>query len=110
MKNSLDSEILDPALQMFLDGVKKFQIKIILIYLFGSRAREICRPDSDYDLLVVAEDKSIKDRLYDLAVDIFCKTGADISLKIFNKEEFDRLKFLGAPFIENVLEEGKRIA
>lgn len=101
--------IQDPVLQMFLEGVKKFR-EIVSIYLFGSRARETFRPDSDYDLLVVTEDKKIKDKLYDLAVDILCETGADISLKIFKKEDFERLRFLSTPFIENVLKEGKKIA
>jgi len=61
-------------------------------------------------LLIVAEDKTIKTRLYDLVVDIFCETGADISLKIFKKDDFERLKNLGTPFIENVTKEGIRIA
>lgn len=110
MKHSLNSQILDPPLQMFLNGVKEFKKEIVSIYLFGSRARQTYRPDSDYDLLVVTEDKTIKDKLYDLVVDIFCKTEADISLKIFKKDDFEKLKFLSTPFIENVLKEGKRIA
>lgn len=110
MKYSLNSHTLDPALQMFLNGVKEFRKEIISIYLFGSRARQTYRPDSDYDLLVIAKDKTKKDKLYDLAVDIFCKTGADISLKIFKKEDFEKLKILATPFIENVLKEGRRIA
>ena len=109
MKDTQIVQIKDPVLQMFLDGAKKLK-EIVTVYLFGSRARETFRPDSDYDLLVVTEDKKIKDELYDLAVDIFCKTGADISLKIFKKEDFEKLRFLEMPFIENVLKEGKRIA
>jgi len=108
--NDLGSHrIQDPVLKMFLEGAKKFR-EVVSIYLFGSRARETFRPDSDYDLLIVTEDKKIKDKLYDLAVNIFCETGADISLKIFKKEDFERLRFLSTPFIENVLKEGKRIA
>lgn len=110
MRNSLNSQTLDPVLQMFLDGVKRYKKEIVSIYLFGSRARRTFRPDSDYDLLIVAKNKSIRDKLYDLAVDIFCKTGADISLKIFKKDDFEKLKFLATPFIENVLKEGKRVA
>lgn len=110
LHTSLNPKILDPPLQMFLDEVKEFKKEIISIYLFGSRARQTYRPDSDYDLLIVAEDKAIKDKLYELAVDIFCKTGADISLKIFKKDDFERLKFLSTPFIESVLKEGERIA
>lgn len=110
MKHSISSQKIDPALQMFLDGVKELMKEILSIYLFGSRARQAFRPDSDYDLLIVVEDKIIKDKLYDLTVDIFCKTGADISLKILKKDDFRKLKSLSVPFIENVIKEGIRIA
>lgn len=110
MKSPLNQQMRDSVLQMFLDGIKEFEKKIISVYLFGSRARQTFRPDSDYDLLIVAEDKTIKDKLYDLAVDIFCKTGSDISLKILKKDDFEKLKFLSTPFIENILKEGIKIA
>ncbi len=50
------------------------------------------------------------DILYYIAVDVFCKTGADISLKIFTKDHFEKMKLLATPFIEDVLKEGKKIA
>ena len=110
MKSQSNSEILDSPLNMFLDGVKEFDKRVVSIYLFGSRARQTFRPDSDYGLLIVTEDKTIRDKLYNLAVDVFCKTGADISLKIFTKDNFEKMKFLATPFIEDVLKEGKKIA
>ena len=81
------------------------------IYLFGSRVRGTFRPDSDYDLLIVVPKKDIifKGCLYDAAVEVLLQTGADISLKIIEKNEFDRLARLSAPFIENVLREGQKI-
>jgi len=99
----------DPVLRMFLEGIQIIKKKIKGIYLFGSRARKTFRPDSDYDLLVVVEDKAIKDKLYDITVDIFCKTNADISLKILKVDDFKKLKTLATPFIENILKEGIRI-
>lgn len=110
MAELLNSKHMDSPLKLLVDGVAKFGKKIESVYLFGSRARGVFRSDSDYDILIVTEDKSIKDPLYDLAVDIFCETGADISLKIMKKRDFERLKYLSFPFIENVLNEGKRIA
>jgi len=100
----------DPVLRMFLENIHVINGRIERIYLFGSRARKTFRPDSDYDLLIVVEDKSIKDKLYDIAVDIFCKTNADISLKIIKKVDFEKLKNLPTPFIENIITEGIRIA
>jgi len=106
----MKGKILDSPLNMFLDGAKEFDKRVVSIYLFGSRARHTFRPNSDYDLLIVTEDKTIRDELYDLAVDVFCKTGADISLKIFTKDHFEKMKLLATPFIEDVLKEGKKIA
>lgn len=99
----------DRVLLMFLEGIKEINKDIETIILFGSRARKTFRPDSDYDLLVVVKNKAIRDRLYDIAVDVFCKTGADISLKIFKKDDFDRAKSIPTPFMENVLKEGLRV-
>jgi predicted nucleotidyltransferase len=100
----------DPVLKMFLENIQAINGRIERVYLFGSRARKTFRPDSDYDLLIVVEDKSIKDKVYDITIDIFCKTNADISLKIIKKEDFEKLKILPTPFIENVITEGIRIA
>ncbi len=102
--------IIDSTLKMFLSEAKKFKKEISAIYLFGSRARQTARPNSDYDLFIVTGDKSIKDSLYYIAVDVFCKTGADISMKILTEDNFKRLKKLSVPFITNVLKEGKKIA
>lgn len=99
----------DRILRMFLENVKKLK-EIEEIYLFGSRTRKTFRPDSDYDLLVVVKDKTVKDKLYDITVDIFCKTNVDISLKILKKTDFEKLTTLQTPFIENVLKEGIKIA
>lgn len=109
MRETTDLKRFNPV-EVFLNKAKDVKSKISAIYLFGSRARETHRPDSDYDLLIVVKDKSIKDRLYDAAVDTFCESGADISLKIIKQEQFQRLKQLSTPFIENVLKEGIKIA
>ena len=101
-----------PILKRFLEGAAPLQSKLRAVYLFGSRARGNERPDSDYDLLLVAasdftlEDKS---RLYDTVMDVLLETGRLVSLKIFKEKEFQRLVKLHSPFTENVLKEGIRI-
>ena len=102
----------DKVLSLFMHGIKQIGMPIDSIYLFGSRARETARPDSDYDLLLVIPQKAhdTKSKFYDLAVNVFCATDADISLKILNRKEFKRLSSLRTPFIESVLEEGIRLA
>jgi len=81
------------------------------IYLFGSRARDDWRPDSDYDILIILskKDKALKSRLYDIVMDVLLETGRLISLKIFTEEEFNRLNSIPTPFMEKVAKEGIRL-
>jgi len=101
----------DVIVEKFLDMLLPLKEHIIEIYLFGSRCRDDWRPDSDYDMLVVLEIKNreIISRLYDAVLDILLDTGRLISLKTFTISEFNRLKSIPTPFIENVLGEGMRI-
>ena len=97
--------------ESFLGKIRGIRPRINSIYLFGSRARGVARPDSDYDLLVVIpqKDQGLKDKLYDASVDVFLDKGADISLKIIKNEDFERMKRLSFPFIENILKEGIKV-
>lgn len=102
----------DPVLVKFANWTKALKGKIKAVYLFGSRARGTERPDSDYDLfLVVTDDFSREDksRLYDGVMEVLFETGQLVSLKIRKEKEFQRLRELQTPFIENVLQEGIKI-
>jgi len=99
----------DKNIELFLDGIKEIKDKIISIYLFGSRAKKSNTPYSDYDLLLVVKDKKIKDKIYNIAVDIFLKTGADLSFKIFKEKDFTYMRRIKYPFIKNIIKEGIRI-
>jgi predicted nucleotidyltransferase len=83
----------------------------IRFILFGSRAREDWRPDSDYDVLVVVprKDRRIVDGLYDGVMDVLLETGILISLKVFDEKRFERLKSIPTPFMANVMAEGVEI-
>lgn len=80
-------------------------------YLFGSRCRGDWRPDSDYDILIVFEnkDREVISRLYDAVMDILLDTGRLISLKIFTVSEFNRLKSIPTPFMQNIINEGIKL-
>lgn len=95
-------------IRSFLDLRSPLKERIEYIYLLGSRARNDWKPDSDYDILVVVDkrDGEIVDKLYDEVIEILLNTGALVSLKIFPLSEFNRLKSLKTPFIENVLKDG----
>ena len=101
-----------PVLHDFLSLSKPLKQKIDAIFLFGSRARHDEKPDSDYDLLViVGEDFSLadKDALYDRVMDILLKTGNILSLKIFKKADFEKLRRLHTPFTERVMRERVKV-
>jgi predicted nucleotidyltransferase len=81
------------------------------MYLFGSRAREDWRPDSDFDILVIVPERkqALVDQLYDAVLDVQLETGSLISLKIFTEGQYDRLGAIPTPFLANVKAEGVRL-
>lgn len=107
----------DAVIKNFIMGLEKYNLKskIDKIYLFGSRARDTERPDSDYDILLTVnlyDTKDViafKDKIYDIVLEILLDTGRVVSLKIFKKLEFERLCNLGTPFTKNILKEGIKI-
>lgn len=101
----------EPVVKAFLKGIQNERKRIREIYLFGSRARGDYRPDSDYDLLIVAKEKdfALKDRIYNAVTDVSLQSRRDLSLKFFSAAEFDRLKAIPSRFIQYVLKEGVKI-
>ncbi len=101
----------DPIVSQFLKLISPLTDDINDIYLFGSRCREDWRPDSDYDILIVFKKKNKEsiNKLYDAVMDILLDTGRLISLKIFTLPEFNRLKSIPTPFMQNILKEGIRL-
>jgi len=101
----------DPVIDNFLNILASLMQNIVEIYLFGSRCRDDWRPDSDYDILLVVKkkDRGFVSKIYDAVMDILLETGRLISLKIFTLSEFNRLKSIPTPFIQNVITEGIRL-
>jgi uncharacterized protein len=82
------------------------------LYLFGSRARNTNRPDSDWDLLILVDAQEvtpeIEDNFRDKLYDIELETGQLISIFIYtNKFWKEVLQY--SPLYENVLKEGERL-
>ena len=88
-----------------------FPAQIVKIVFFGSRAKGIAGPESDYDFLIVLKDKGneIIDGLYDVVTDFLINYGVDISLKIYREDEFHRLASYPTPFIGSILNSGKEL-
>jgi len=82
--------------------------QLISMSMFGSKVRGDFSQDSDLDILLIVQDKNRerKEQIYDILLDIDLEFDPKISLKIFSKDEFDRNKKLGSPFVFNVEKEG----
>ena len=104
----LRSKKISPIIEKFLEAIAPLRGEIREIYMFGSRCRDDWRPDSDYDLLIVLQqkDRGLIDGLYDAVMDVLLDTGRLISLKIFTVSEFERLRSIPTPFMRNVMSEG----
>jgi len=97
----------DAVLADFLNRIAAVRPSIERLVLFGSRARGDHRPDSDYDLLIVApREPALLDTLYDAVMDVLLTHGRLVSLKVLDPREFERLRALGTPFLTRVSAEG----
>ena len=81
------------------------------VILYGSRARGDNRPDSDMDILILVKDKKRinRDKIYDFVIDTELEYGIDISVNIYESDQFNQLVLLKAPFASNVVKEGETL-
>lgn len=88
--------------------INSFSKHILAVYLFGSRATNTARFDSDYDFLILVEKRNIdlKNQIYELVYDYLLKYHADISLKIVSTRDWREMKRLETPFYQNVTMDG----
>jgi len=98
----------DPVLRLFLETIAPLRSRIEKIVLFGSHARGKWRESSDYDLLIVLENKTpeLERTLYDAAETVSEETQADVSLKLYSHNGYEQLRSLKAPLFMNILREG----
>ncbi|MBI2060814.1 MAG: nucleotidyltransferase domain-containing protein [Nitrospirae bacterium] len=76
------------------------QDRLVRVALFGSRARNDWRPDSDYDVLMVVTDASLdmKDRIFELVTHFELERELSISPRIVPLDRFDKMYGSSAPF------------
>lgn len=88
-----------------------FPDQIVKITLFGSRAGGFPKPESDYDFIIVLKEKKreVIDAIYEVVTDFLIRFGVDISLKIYQEEEFLRMASFPTPFIASILKTGKEM-
>jgi predicted nucleotidyltransferase len=70
-------------------------------FIFGSYARRTDRADSDVDVLVIGtpDRRLLAERLVEVEQDL----GRDVSVSAYRREELDRLRASGDPFLADVL-------
>ncbi|MDI6791489.1 MAG: nucleotidyltransferase domain-containing protein [bacterium] len=102
---------IDTTLECFLNEIGLLKDKIVSIYLFGSRAGNNFRPDSDYDLLIVVKKKERRfiDGLYEAVMNTLLRDGRLMSLKIFEEKQFEYLASIPTPFMEKAIKGGIKI-
>ena len=78
------------------------------LLLFGSRARDEARPDSDWDLLILLEGEKVSNEDFDRWVFPFISLGwslgVDINPVAYTYDEWMRRQI--TPFYKNVMKEG----
>ena len=88
--------------------IDRFEPWIEKVILFGSRAKGVAKPWSDYDILIVLNkrDSKIIDEIYEIVTDFQLEHRVDISLKIYRKDDFEMKNALHTPFMEQIKKTG----
>ncbi len=88
-----------------------FPDQIVKVILFGSRAKGVPKPGSDYDFLIVLREKEweVIEQIYGVVTDFLIQHGVDISLKIYKDKDFQEWTSIPTPFMASVLRTGKEL-
>ncbi len=86
----------------------RFSAEILKVILFGSRAKGVAAPDSDYDILIILKRKnqSVVDGIYDEVMNFLERYEVDISLKIYTEDAFNKMMLLPTPFMAQIKKTG----
>ncbi|MCX8116814.1 MAG: nucleotidyltransferase domain-containing protein [Desulfobacterota bacterium] len=103
-KSSIEEKFVKKISSLFSDH-------IVSVTFFGSRARGVPKPGSDYDFVIVLKEKDRKiiDGIYEIVTDFLIRYGVDISLKIYKEEQFLRMASYPTPFLASILKTGKEL-
>ena len=88
-----------------------FPDEIVKVIFFGSRAKGVEKPGSDYDFVVILKEKKPQtiEAIYEIVTDFLIHLGVDISLKIYKEEETRKMESYPTPFWASVRKTGKEL-
>ena len=99
--------------------VKKFKQQLqekigdhlIMMFLFGSKARGDYHKNSDIDVMVIIKksNRQIINEIYNLAFDLMLETSIYLSIKIFDAAEYQKLNALPTVFMQKVRQEAIKV-
>jgi len=103
-EKDIESKFLNKITSLFPDQITR-------VILFGSRAKGVSKPGSDYDFLIVLKEKDRKiiDEIYSVVTDFLTQYGVDISLKVYNEKDFRHSTSIPTPFMASILKTGKEL-
>ena len=105
--NKTEETIIDSFVNALQDTIGPLEI-----ILFGSKARGDYTENSDIDILVILKEynKTSIDYIYTLVAKVLVEHSVYISVKVWDDNNYQRIKKLNTPFIQKILKEGIRLA
>lgn len=98
-------------LKLVCNAIKRVDSSAEVI-LYGSRARGDANQESDYDLLILTEEKVSLAREDDFRRELFpieLQTGAVITVIVVSKKDWKSATYSAMPFYQNVQRDGVRL-
>lgn len=97
------------AIRRFILYLHSKRLPLEQVLLFGSKARGEGKKTSDIDVLAIVsgDGGKVRDSIYGGVAQVLSETGNYLSVKVFERGEFNRLVRLKTPFIKNVLADSK---
>ncbi|SMB95859.1 Nucleotidyltransferase domain-containing protein [Thermanaeromonas toyohensis ToBE] len=94
--------------RLYVETLRKKNLPIKSVILFGSQARGDYEPDSDIDVLVVTErlDTEIREAILDEAFEISLSEDVMLIPLIYDLEKFESPLFRSGPLYQSITQEG----
>lgn len=94
--------------RLYVESLRKKNLPIKSVILFGSQARGDYEPDSDIDVFVVTErlDTKIREAILDEAFEISLNEDVMLLPVIYDLERFESPLFRAGPLYQNISREG----